>query len=118
MKSKRLLISLLTVSLTASLVLSACGKKKEDGEKPAEGGNETSSEVKMDKEQYLNLLLQAEPKSLDAAKSTDSYSSQVLTNVMEALTRIKVDEDGKETITPGAAKVGQNLKMEKLGHLN
>ena len=102
MKSKRLLVSLLTVSLTASVALAGCGKKEE--EKPAEGGNENTSEAKMDKEQYLNLLLQAEPKSLDPSKGTDAYSSQVLTNVMEALTRIETDENGKETIVPGAAE--------------
>jgi oligopeptide transport system substrate-binding protein len=102
MKSKRLLVSLLTISLTASVALAGCGKKAED--KPAEGGNENSTEGKMDKDQYLNVLLQSEPKSLDPSKSTDTYSSQVLTNVMEALTRVEADENDNEIIVPGAAE--------------
>jgi len=103
-KSKRLLVALLTISLTASMALAGCGKKTD--EKPAEGGNDNkeTSEVKMDKDQYLNVLLEAEPKSLDPSKSTDSYSSQVLTNVMEALTRVEADENDKEIIVPGAAE--------------
>ena len=102
MKSKRLLVSLLTVSLTASIALAGCGKKTD--EKPAEGNNKETSEVKMDKEQYLNVLLQAEPKSLDPSKSSDRYSSEVLTNVMESLTRIQTNEEGKDVITPGMAE--------------
>ncbi len=102
MKSKRLLVSLLTVSLAASVALAGCGKKAED--KPAEGENGNANEAKIDKEQYLNLLLQSEPKSLDPSKSTDSYSSQVLTNVMEALTRVETDKNGKDVIVPGAAE--------------
>ncbi len=102
MKSKRLLVSLLTVSLTASMALAGCGKKTD--EKPAEGDNKETSEVKMDKEQYLNVLLQAEPKSLDPSKSSDRYSSEVLTNVMESLTRIQTNEEGKDIITPGMAE--------------
>ena len=102
MKSKRLLAALLTVSLTASIALVGCGKKED--EKPAEGNNNETSEVKMDKEQYLNVLLQAEPKTLDPSKSTDMYSSQVLTNVMESLTRVQTNEEGKDVITPGIAE--------------
>ena len=102
MKSKRLLAALLTVSLTTSVVLVGCEKKTD--EKPAESGNKETSEVKMDKEQYLNVLLQAEPRTLDPSKSTDGYSSEVLTNVMESLTRLQADENGKGTIVPGAAE--------------
>ncbi len=102
MKSKRLLVSLLTVSLTASVALAGCGKKAD--EKPAEGGNENASGIKMDKDQYLNVVLRSEPKSLDPSKSSDSYSSEVLTNVMEALTRVEIDENGKRVINPGAAE--------------
>ena len=101
MKSKRLLVSLLTVSLTASLALAGCGKKAE--EKTSEDGNGNSKEAKVDKDQYLNLLLQSEPKSLDPSKSTDSYSSQVLTNVMEALTRVETDKDGKKCNCTGSS---------------
>ncbi|WP_291582780.1 peptide ABC transporter substrate-binding protein [Clostridium sp. UBA6640] len=103
MKSKRLLAALLTVSLTASMALVGCKKNDSgtDKEKPAEGNKEES---KMDKDQYLNVLLPAEPKSLDPSKSTDGYSSDVLTNVMESLTRLQGDENGQGSIVPGAAE--------------
>ncbi len=35
----------------------------------------------------VNLLLSAEPKTLDASKATDLYSSQILSNVMVTLTK-------------------------------
>ncbi len=96
MKSKRLLASLLSVSLIASLALVGCGSKDENaGATTGEGG--------VDKEQYLNLLIQAEPKTLDQSKSTDSYSSQVLTNTQEGLTRIIQDESGNGKIEPAGA---------------
>ncbi|HCQ89998.1 MAG TPA: peptide ABC transporter substrate-binding protein, partial [Clostridium sp.] len=72
-----------------------------DDNKPAEGNKE---EAKMDKDQYLNVLLRAEPRSLDPSKSTDGYSSEVLTNVMESLTRLQADENGQGKIVPGAAE--------------
>jgi oligopeptide transport system substrate-binding protein len=99
-KSKKLLAALLASSMVASIALVGCGAK---GEKPTENkpGTETS---KADKEQYLNVVLAAEPKTLDPSKATDLYSSQVLTNVMEALTRLEVGQDGKDVIKPGAAK--------------
>ncbi|WP_312579620.1 peptide ABC transporter substrate-binding protein [Clostridium sp.] len=103
MKSKRLLAALLTVSLTASMALVGCKKDEAttDDNKPAEGNKE---EAKMDKDQYLNVLLRAEPRSLDPSKSTDGYSSEVLTNVMESLTRLQADENGQGKIVPGAAE--------------
>lgn len=100
MKSKRLLASLLAVSVIATSALVGCGKKEDP--KPTDGGDKAAA--KMDKEQYLNVTLLSEPKTLDPSKATDLYSSQVLVNVMETLTRLEVGEDGKDVIKPGAAK--------------
>ena len=99
MKSKRLFAALLTVSLTASMALVGCGSNSDTASGGAEGG-----QGNMDKDQYLNLILPAEPKTLDQSKSTDSYSSQVLTNINEALTRLETDENGNDKIVPGGAE--------------
>jgi len=100
-KSKRLLASLLSLSLITSVVLVGC---KKDEEKKDDGKESQSQEAKMDKEQYLNVVLGQEPKTLDPSKATDLYSSQVLVNVMETLTRLEVDSDGKDVIKAAAAK--------------
>ncbi|GAA0123722.1 MAG: peptide ABC transporter substrate-binding protein [Clostridium argentinense] len=108
MKSKRLLTALLTISLTTSIALVGCGKKAEDTS--ADGDNKETSEVKMDKDQYLNVVLQAEPKTLDPSKGTDRYSSEILTNVIESLTRVTVDENGKDKIVEGIAEKWETSK--------
>src|SRR3712207_5125130 len=54
---------------------------------------------------YTTLFrsLGAEPKSLDASKASDLYSSQVLNEVMEGLTRVE-QENGKDVIKPAGAE--------------
>jgi oligopeptide transport system substrate-binding protein len=92
-KSKRILATLLTLSLSAGLLV-GCGGKTNEG-----GGN---AAAEMDKEQYLNVVLGAEPKSLDASKASDKYSSEVLIETQEGLTRV-VQENGKDVIKPAGA---------------
>jgi oligopeptide transport system substrate-binding protein len=93
-KSKKILATLLTLSLTASVALVGCGKKEDSGSKAAG----------VDKEQYMNGILTSEPKTLDPAKATDANASDVLVNCMESLTRIEQGEDGKDTIKPAGAE--------------
>jgi oligopeptide transport system substrate-binding protein len=95
-RSKRILATLLTVSLGASAALVGCkAEEKKPGEE-AKGG--------MDQDQYLNILLESEPKSIDPSRSTDLYSSQVLSHINDGLTRIEQDENGKDFIAPGIAE--------------
>ncbi|WP_346870946.1 peptide ABC transporter substrate-binding protein [Clostridium sp. UBA5119] len=97
MKSKKILASLLALSMITSVVLVGCGKGEEKG-----AGTATNGEA--DAEQYLNMLLQSEPKTIDQSKSSDSYSSQILANCQESLTRIVQDENGKDKIEKGIAE--------------
>ncbi len=97
MKSKKILASLLTLSMITSVALVGCGKGEEKG-----AGTATNGEA--DAEQYLNMLLQSEPKTIDQSKSSDSYSSQILANCQESLTRIVQDENGKDKIEKGIAE--------------
>ena len=97
MKSKKILASLLALSIITSGALVGCGNKKD------ESGNGATSEG-MDKDQYINIYMKAEPKTLDQSKSSDSYSSQVLAQCQEALTRIVQDENGEDKIEKGMAE--------------
>jgi len=101
-KSKKILASLLAISMVASVALVGCGKKDDENGT----GNETAKagEEKLDDDQYLNMLLKAEPKTLDQSKSSDLYSSQILANCQEALTRIVQDENGADKIEAGIAE--------------
>jgi oligopeptide transport system substrate-binding protein len=99
-KSKKLVALLMATSMILSTALVGCKAKEE---KPDQGGKQSETS-KMDKEQYLNVVLGSEPKTLDPSKATDIYSSQILTNVMEALTRLEVGPDGKDVIKPGIAE--------------
>lgn len=96
MKSKRILSAVMSVSLLASAMLVGCGSSSSKGSANTANGE-------MDKDQYLNLVLGAEPKSLDASKASDLYSSQVLNEVMEGLTRVE-QENGKDVIKPAGAE--------------
>ena len=100
MKSKRMLSTLLTLSLVTSMVLVGCGGNNSsataaDGESTGENG--------IDKEQYLNVLTK-EPKTLDVSKATDAYASDILVDAMDALTRIEKKGDGPEEPAPAAAE--------------
>lgn len=124
MKSKRLLAALLTLSFTGT-GLAACGNKNVDEknnksnntskvenkkeESPKEDNkDETKEEAKNDKaktekDQYLNVLLKSEPKSIDPSRSSDLYSSKVLGMITDGLTRCEATESG-DVIEPGIAE--------------
>ncbi|MFD3156105.1 peptide ABC transporter substrate-binding protein [Haloimpatiens sp. FM7330] len=104
MKSKKLLALVLGTTLLASSAIAGCAKK--DDKAADDKGKETA---KIDKDQYLNLVM-TEPKSLDASKSTDMYSSMVLSEVMEGLTRIEQDKDGKDVIKAAGAEKWESNK--------
>lgn len=99
MKSKKMITSLLAISLMSSFALVGCGGST-DSSSTDNNGKGTDG---VDSEQYLNIVLQAEPKTIDQSRSSDSYSSQILTNCQEGLTRIIQDENGQGKIEPGLA---------------
>ena len=103
MKSKKILASLLALSMITSVALVGCGKGEEKN-----SGAATNGEA--DAEQYLNMTLESEPKTIDQSKSSDSYSSQVLANCQESLTRIVQDENGKDKIEKGLAESWETSK--------
>ncbi len=94
MKSKNILACVLTLSIASTIIL-GCGRSSnsENSKKTKEGT--------IDENQYINVLLGAEPQSLDPSKTYDVYSSYIHTNTMEALTRLGVDEDGNDLVKEG-----------------
>lgn len=57
-----------------------------------------------DKEQYLNIAIKTDPKTLDSSKASDQYSEEILTEVMEGLSRIEQDQNGNDVIKPAGAE--------------
>ena len=101
MKSKKILSSLIVLSLVTSIGLVGCGEKNNSNDGNSESA---SSDKSMDKDQHLNTILDQEPKTIDQSKSTDSYSSQILTNISEGLTRLEADEQGNTSIEAAGAE--------------
>lgn len=103
MKIKKYLMLFLVLALSLTL-LAGCGS--DDVEEPGNDveGEETEAEG-MDSEQYLNIVLDAEPSTMDPSKGSDMYSNYVLMNVMEPLTRLEEDENqNTELVAAGAEK--------------
>ena len=94
MKIKRILSVLLAGAMMLSLA--ACGGE----ETSSSSGEDATAEQKtidgnvLDEEQYFNGYLSAEPTTLDSVVGNDTYSSSILTNVMEPLTRL-AEKDGQ-----------------------
>lgn len=92
MKSKKVLTLLTATLIAVSTVLSGCGK---DDPKKVEGG--------IDKDQTLNYCFISDVRSLDPSINDDTYGGMVLTDTMEALTRVEQDDKGNDVIKPAGA---------------
>lgn len=91
MKGKKV-IALLTAAVM-TLSLAACGGSSDGNSSNGGSGSE----------QVLNTYMEAEPTTLDPSRRSDSYSSEILMNVMEGLIRVE-ERDGKYTVVPGDAE--------------
>jgi oligopeptide transport system substrate-binding protein len=96
MKSKKIVAAVMASTVLAS-VLAGCAK-------PAAPNAPGATTTEIDKEQYLNLLFAAEPKTMDLSKATDLYSSTLFQATIEGLTRAERDKDGKEIIAAAGAE--------------
>lgn len=91
------------------LLFGACGDKVEEkvvqGEKTVQQEQVTEVKEKMDKNQELNTFLGAEPKTLDPSRSTDAYSTVILSKTNEGLLNGEMDENGViEHVVPAGAE--------------
>jgi oligopeptide transport system substrate-binding protein len=62
-----------------------------------------TAQTKIDANQYLNIVMSAEPSTLDPSKGSDSYSNEILNNILEPLTRLE-ESGNSNVIKPAAAK--------------
>ncbi|MGE5627121.1 MAG: peptide ABC transporter substrate-binding protein [Solirubrobacterales bacterium] len=96
MKNKRKVAAILIFAMILTGTLGACSSKSKNGN--------------ADKEQYLNVALNAEPETLDPSLAVDSYSSIVISECEEALTRCEQDANGKDVIKPAGAESFESSK--------
>ncbi|MFD1425795.1 oligopeptide transport system substrate-binding protein [Kroppenstedtia sanguinis] len=89
---RRWFFPLLAVVMSSSLLLTGCGLT---------GGAMGTGEKAGDKEQVLDMTLEAEPPGLDSAVTTDVISFDVLNNVMEGLYRLDKDNRPEPGIASG-----------------
>lgn len=98
MRSKKIISLIIAASLvsTSILTFASCGKK---------GGSnsESSNSTEKDKDQYLNLVMDLDPKTLDPNKATEANTFLILNAVNEGLARIK-PENGIDKIVPAGAE--------------
>lgn len=94
MKSKKVLATIMALAVVGT-TLAGCGSKKP---------KENTAASQLDKDQYLNVLFGTEPQSLDGSKATDAYSTQILSEITEGLTRNERSEDGTWEPKPAGAK--------------
>ncbi|TDT61066.1 peptide ABC transporter substrate-binding protein [Fonticella tunisiensis] len=99
MKSKKMFAAVVAFVLALSVGLTGCGKSQQAG---------NNSNDKIDKDQYLNLILPADVKTLDSSKATDSYSGQIIGEVMEGMTRITNDGQKDKVELAGAEKIDKS----------
>lgn len=106
MKKTKFLALFISI-LLVGLALMGCGKKEipavNDGDNVGTKDDVVATED-IDKDQYLNMLLESEPTTLDASKGSDGYSGIILNSVLESLTRSEEDDKGNIFIAPAGAE--------------
>lgn len=108
---KKILALILVFTMCLSIV--GCSNTNE----PVDTGNQNSNENvnsddskkpgEADKEQFFNTYLSSDPTSLDVSLRSDSYSSTIITNVMEGLVRLE-DRNGEYFMAPGDAQTWES----------
>ena len=96
---------------TAAATEAADAKETTAAEKETEKETEKADEG--ERKQALSVSLDAEPDSLDLAKVSDMYSTTVVSQMIEGLTAIRVDENGAETVEPGMAESCESSEDQK-----
>ncbi|SHH78135.1 oligopeptide transport system substrate-binding protein [Clostridium collagenovorans DSM 3089] len=102
MKSKKILATLLALSVLSTSALVGCGDKKEDP-KGNESGKDNSGKPEMDKEQVLNVF-GGEPQLLDPTIASITTTWEGLAPIHEGLTRVVGTESGVDKIEAGVAE--------------
>lgn len=93
---KRILACILAGVMALSMT--GCGGgSSEDSSAAVSGEQKTIDGNVLDTDQSYTTYLMSDPTTLDAVKGNDTYSNAILLNIMEPLTRMDEDADGKNT---------------------
>lgn len=106
MKLKKCVSLVLAAVLTASMLLTGCGKKEEPQDttqttKGTDAGSMTNTqetEPQLNEEQVLNMIF-LKPTTLDVNDVRNASEFQLLSQVQEGLFRIFSDENGNDVVT-------------------
>lgn len=88
MIGKKAVFAMLSVFFISSVAFAGCGNRNAGG----------------DRNQYVNVAINAEPGTLDPSRAVDTYSSMVIYEVQEALTRCEQDSNGMDIIKAAGAE--------------
>ena len=111
MKLKKILAVMMAGAMMLSMA--ACGGE-ETTTAESTGEQKTIDGNVLDAEQYFNGYLSSEPTTLDSVTGNDSYSSSILTNAMEPLTRL-AEKDGEKFVKALLLSLGNPTKMVLFG---
>ncbi len=108
-------IALILAATMLSTMFAGCGNSDEtptsqpEGQGGASGDVATDEPVLAETQEYVTYL-SSEPMTLDLNKRSDTYSSVILTNVLEGLTRMVANEDNTayEYVPAGAKSWSSN----------
>ena len=102
MNFKKMIAVMSTIAVASSLFM-GCGGGSSNSASSGDTG-------KIDSEQYLNDFLGAEPGTLDPSKCADSYGNGILQDILEPLTRLEDDKDGKSILKEAGAEKWESNK--------
>jgi len=102
MNFKKMVAVMSTIAVASSLFM-GCGGGSNNSASSGDTG-------KIDSEQYLNDFLGAEPGTLDPSKCADSYGNGILQDILEPLTRLEDDKDGKSVLKEAGAEKWESNK--------
>ncbi len=105
MKAKQYL-ALVVAGIMVFGTLTGCSSKKPE----ASSTSAVAGSDQIDKEQYLNISLDAEPMILDSVRASDGYSGTIMNEVFEPLTRLNEDENLKNFVEPAGAESWETSK--------
>ncbi|MEG2354141.1 MAG: peptide ABC transporter substrate-binding protein [Clostridium sp.] len=103
MKGKKILATLLAISVMSTSALIGCGDKKHNNSGNTGVNDSQSKKPEMDSSQILTVI-GGEPKTLDTTVMSNATDSEAVGPITEGLTRVVGQDNGPDKVEPGIAK--------------
>ncbi|SHH71558.1 oligopeptide transport system substrate-binding protein [Clostridium collagenovorans DSM 3089] len=107
MKGKKILATLLALSVVSSSALVGCGDKKDSGSGNSNVNTSQGNRPEMDDKQELTIV-GGEPKTLDTTVMSNATDSEAVGPISEGLTRVVGQNNGPDKIEPGVAETWES----------